>query len=359
MADLLSHCQEKRKLLLTNSSRFQSWGLYELLLERSWEIRGVSRAQAEDLINLAIHLGPHLDASYYQRELIEDMQARAWCYKANLRRLASDFEMAESAFQMAYGHLKNGTREPLERAVYLDLKASLRGTQRRLEEAKKLLHRAIAIFLHQGDGHRAGKSMVSLSWIYGNAGELEHAVATLQRSLPMIDPSQDERLVLCAWHNLIDFLTCMGRFIEAQGVYRNARPLYRKYAEDAEYGSRRLWMKGRIARGLGQSLEAEELFLSARKRFLADGIPYDAAVVSLELAVLYAQQNRTGELKQLAAEMLSIFTSLHISREALAALLFLKQAIDAEQLTVQTATGIARFLVRAASDPDLKFEAPA
>ncbi|MBV8201212.1 MAG: hypothetical protein JOZ15_11370 [Acidobacteria bacterium] len=358
LADLLAHRQEKRQLLVANSARFKTWGLYELLLDRSWEMRGVSRPQGEDLVNLAIHLGPHLDASYYRRELIEDMQARAWSYKANFRRLASDFAGAEEAFQVAYAHLKCGTREPLERAVFLDLKASLRGTQRRLEDAKRLLHRAITIFLHQGDGHRAGKSMVSLSWIHSHGDELEDAIATLRRSLLLIDPTQDERLLLCAWHNLIDFLTSMGRFIEAQGSYRTARPLYRKYAEDAEYGTRRLWVKGKIARGLGQFQEAEELFISARKRFLADGIPYDAAVVSLELAVLYAQQNRIAELKQLATEMLSVFTSLHIHREALAALMFLKQAVDAERLTVQTAAGIAKFLDRAATDPTLKFEAP-
>ncbi len=358
LADLLVHAQEKRKLLLANSSRFQTWGLYELLLDRSWELRGVDRADSEELVSLAIHLGPHLDASYYHRELVEDMQARAWSFKGNLRRLASDFVAAEDAFQIAYGHLKQGTREPLERAVYLDLKASLRGTQRRLHDAKTLLRRAIAIFLHQGDGHRAGKSMVNLAWIHSHAGEIEHAVATLRRSLMMIDPAQDDRLLLCAWHNLIDFLTSMGRFIEAQGLYRKARPLYRKYAEDVEYAPRRLWVRGKIARGLGQSKEAEELFLSARQRLLTGGIPYDAALVSLELAILYAQQNRTAELKELAGEMLSVFTSLQIDREALAALMFLKQAVDTERLTAQTAAGIARFLNLAAHDSELRFEAP-
>ncbi len=118
-------------------------------------------------------------------------------------------------------------------------------------------------------------------------------------------------------------------------------------------------MKGRIARGLGQHLEAEALLLAARERFVADESPFDAAVVSLELAVLYAEQKRTAELKQLAAEMLPIFTALKIHREALAALMFLKQAVDAEQLTVQTAMGVAQFLRRAEVDPSLKFEAPA
>lgn len=358
VADLLGHSPEKSKLLLANSSRFQTWGVYELLVERSWEARGTSRVEAENLARLAIHLGPHLDASYYQREVIEDLQARAWSYVGNLRRIASDLQGAEEAFETAFAHLKVGTREPLERAVFLDLKASLRGTQRRLDEARQLLCRAIAIFRHQGDDHRAGKSLLSLSWIYDNAGKSEDAIAVLQQALRLIDPSQDERLLLCAWHNLIDYLADLGRYIEAQGLYRKARPLYRKFAADPEFGTRRLWVKGKIARGLGQLLDAETLFMAARARYLADEIPYDAALVSMELAILYADQDRTAELKQLATEMLTIFTSRHIHLQALAALTFLKQATDAERLTVQTAAGIAKFLWRAEGDPSLEFQAP-
>jgi tetratricopeptide (TPR) repeat protein len=359
LADLLAHSRERRMLLLANSSRFQTWGLLEMILDQSWERRGVSRVQSEELVGLAIHLAPHLNVSYYQRELIADLQARAWGYKGNLRRMASDFAGAEEAFQVAYSHLKEGTREPLERAIFLDLKASLRGTQRRPEEAKRLLRRAITIFLHQGDDHRAGKSLVSLSWVHSNAGETEQAIVVLQKSLGLIDPSQDERLMLCAWHNLIEYLASLGRYIEAQGFYRKARPLYRKYSEDCEFGARRLWVKGKIARGLGQALEAETLFMAARERYLTDDVPYEAALVSMELAVLYAEQNRTAELKRLATEMLSIFSSRNVHRETLAALMFLKQAVDAERLTIQTVAGITSFLDRAAGDPSLKFEAPA
>lgn len=358
LADLLARNQERRLLLVANSARFQTWGLLELALDQSWERRGVSRVQSEELVDLAIHLAPHLKSSYYQQELVADLQARAWGYKGNLRRMASDFAGAEEAFQTAYSHLKEGTREPLERAIFLDLKASLRGAQRRLEEAKRLLRRAITIFLQHGDEHRAGKSLIGLSLMHSNAGETEQAIAVLQKSLELIDPSQDERLLLSAWHNLIDYLTTMGRYIEAQGFYRKARPLYRKYSEDCEWGPRRLWVKGKIARGLGQAVEAETFFMSARERYLTDNVPYEAALVSMELAVLYSDQNRTAELKRLATEMLSIFSSRNVHRETLAALMFLEQAIDAERLTIQTVAGITSFLGRAASDPSIKFEAP-
>jgi tetratricopeptide (TPR) repeat protein len=357
LAELLAVQPEKRKLLLANSPRFQTWGVYELLLERSWALRG-ARRDSEELAWLAIELSAHLDSAYYTHELIADLCSRAWSYLANLRRLTMDFVGAEQAFGCAYLHLKKGTHEALERAVFLDLKASLRCDQRRFPEAIRLLRRCVAIFLRQGDEHRAGKSLVNLAAVLLTAGEPEAAVSTTQDSLPLIDPDQDERVFLCAWSVLINAHIDMGRFIEARGLYRKARSLYQKF-DDAYWGGRRLWAKAKIERGLGQSEPAEALYLEARDRFVADGLPYEAGLVSLDLALLYVHQERNAELKQLAIETLPIFTSLQIHREAMAAFLFLKQAVEAERVSIEVVTGIAEFLKRASADPGLKFEAPA
>ncbi len=75
--------------------------------------------------------------------------------------------------------------------------------------------------------------------------------------------------------------------------------------------------------------EAEDHFLAARDGFLAVGVPYDAALVSLELALLYAEQKRLPELESLARELLCIFASRGIEREAIAALVCLRQTTAA------------------------------
>src|ERR1700743_1111119 len=62
LSDLLALRPEKRQLVVANSPRFHTWGVYELMLERSWNLRGVSRAQSEDLAVLALDLSHHLDA---------------------------------------------------------------------------------------------------------------------------------------------------------------------------------------------------------------------------------------------------------------------------------------------------------
>lgn len=357
LAELLEHPAEQQRLLVANSTRYRTWGVYEKLLDRSWELRTAARAQAEELALLALHLSSRLDDSLYRIDLIEDLRARAWSYIGNLRRIGGDMEGAEAAFGSAYGHLKRGTREPVERALYLDLKASLRGDQHRLEEASTLQRRAIEIFLHYGDEHRAGAGLINLAAIHTYAGDVEAAISLLQKALELIDP-HDDRLVLIVWTNLIDNVATLGRFIEAQGLYRQARPLYRKNRE-IHFDLRRLWVKAKIERGLGQVESAEALLLAAQAGYLGADRPFDAALVSLELALMYAEQHRVAELKKLASQLVPIFSARHIHCEALAALTFLTQALEAERLSAETAAGVANYLRQAQGNPDLKFVAPA
>lgn len=152
----------------------------------------------------------------------------------------------------------------------------------------------------------------------------------------MIDPEEEPRLLLSAWHNLVFYYAETGRFMEAQGLYIKVRPLYTRYP-DSWTQNRRHWVQGKIARGLGQITEAEEHLMAAREGFVAEGIPYDTALVSLELASLYAEQGRASELKRIAEEMLPIFSARHILRETLAAQFFLRWATSAERVRPELA----------------------
>lgn len=353
--ELLDYSPDQRKVLLQNSSRFQTWGLFELLIERSFEMGIREPGYAEELGRSALLLSDCLDSEIYGPELVEDLRARAWAYIGNACRLRSDLRGAEESFVKAYDHLQKGTKDPLERALLLDLEASLRRDQRRFEEAFRLLRRAVKVFLQSGQNHQAGRTLVNLATVYHDTGNLAEAIPLLHEALELIDPEEEPRLVLCARHNLIDDLAESGRYLEAQRHYREARPLYHSFA-DAWTQNRRKWVKGKISCGLGQCDQAEALFLAARQGFIEEGIPYDTALVSLDLALLYARQRRTGDLKRLAEEMVPIFSSLHIHREALAALAFLKQAAEADHATVDLVSRVACYLRKAQYDPELRFQ---
>jgi tetratricopeptide (TPR) repeat protein len=221
-----------------------------------------------------------------------------------------------------------------------------------------LLREAVSIFLKGGERHRAGRSLVNMSIVYSHSGRAEEGIPVLFQSLDLIEAEHEPRLLLCAKHNLITYLADAGRVQEARSLYRETRSLYRDFGEPWVQ-NRRHWVKGKIANGLGNLERAEALFLEARRGFLAEGIPYDTALVSLELAHLYARQGRAADLKRLAEESVPIFASRRIHREALAALAFLKQAMEAEAAGVELIARIAEFLRRAENDPALKFEPPA
>lgn len=354
--DLLRQPPALRAAFLSDV-RLHTWGFFELLVERSLETATRDPDLAEELGLLALGLSDRLRADLYGADVIEDLRGRAWGHVANARRVRSDLAGADRAIATAKEHLGKGTQDPLEIAVLLDLEGSLRRAQRNFPEAVRLLRQAAKIFLDHGDPHRSGRSLVNLSTVHYFAGEMDEALALLRRSLDLIDVEQEPRLRLCAQHNLIDYLTLSGRFEEAREVYRETRPIYRDFAEPWVQNRRR-WVRGRILRGLERPGPAESLLLAARDGFLAEGIPYDTALVSLEIATLYAEQVRTAELKRLAAEMVPIFSSLHIHREALAALAFLTQAIESEAAGLELLTAVADYLRRAAHEPDLRFQAP-
>lgn len=340
VAELLRQPEKRRVVLIRNARRFQTWGVLERLLELCFQKIPRKPQAGEELAHLALQVAEDLDAALYGAEAIEDMKARAWAFIGNARRVRFDLKKAEEAFERALVHLRQGTREPWELAVWLDLKASLFRAQRRFVEAKRLLNRALVLFLAVGDRHRAGRILVSMDNVLHRAGKPEEGIPLLYEALKLIDPTQEPDLLLIAQHNLLDDLAEVGRLMEAQRLLVKIQSLYRD-SDLPGMRNRRLWVEAKIARGLGQPRRAEELFIEARAGFLVQTAPYEVALVSLELAGLLAEQGRTAELKRLAAELAPIFSSRKVHREALAALTLWRQAVEAENATAELAARVA------------------
>lgn len=354
LAELLRQPPERREMLLRNGRRFRTWGVLELLIERSREKGIEDPAQGESLARLALTLTERLDAEHYGAERIQDLRARVWGQIGNLRRIASDFPGAETAFQTAFALLRQGTADLMEKAILLDVRASLLREQRRFDEAARLLRRAQRIFLQYGEKHRAGKVLVKMSTVHEHAARSDEAIRVLYEALKLIEPKRDPRLLLAAQHNLITNLAETGRFMEAQGLFIQARPLYARFP-DGWTQNRRRWVEGRIARGLGQLPEAEALLRAARDGFVGEGVAYDVALVSLDLALVHAEQGRTAEVQRIAEETIPLFSSRPIHREALAALVLWARAVREDMASRELILEVASFLRRARHDPDLRF----
>ena len=104
---------------------------------------------------------------------------------------------------------------------------------------------------------------------------------------------------------------------------------------DAYTQVRITWLEGKLAAALGDLDRAEKTFLEVREDLIARSQRYDAAMVSLDLALLYLRQNRTADLLTIAEEMHALFAAEEVPREALAALLVFQEAARKEQLTAE------------------------
>lgn len=331
----------ERHLRVEEDESLHTWGLCQLLLQRSREAvsedPGLALSRAELALSVSRHLGDVYDPGW-----VLDLRARAYAALGNTLRVLSELCAAEAAFREAESCLsRSGTGNGWARAEVLDLKSSLRQDQRRFEESEELLDAALALYQEAGDSHGTGKIHLKRAKLYREMGELERAIEHLNRSVGEIDQGA---LFAYARYNLLCCLDEAGRHQEAWSLLPEVRDLFR----DAKPLDRvRLrWAEGDIAAGLGRWDEAEAAYREVQREFERHRMPYNAALVALDLALLLARQGRTEELKRLSAELVAAFESRAIHREATAAFLLFQRACDEERATAEMISRLAALLRR-------------
>ncbi len=307
----------------------QAWGVCDLLLQKSREAVCAEPQRAVDLALLAGRLSAHLGEAY-DPEWVLDLRARAHAHLANGLRVLGELRSAEEAFRQADALLgRSLSGNARVEAEILSLKASLRRGQRRFEEALEILDRVISIYKdgdpEDRDLHLAGRALVKKAYTQIERGSPELAIPLLQEAEPLLDRQRDPRLLLCLRHNLLDSLAKVGRHAEADALLPEVRALCRETGGDLDRVRLR-WVEGKVDFGLGRLQAAEAAFREVQGELLNRQLGYDVALVSLDLALLYAMEGRTADLKRLAVEMILIFESREVHREAMAALLLLQGA---------------------------------
>lgn len=356
-ADLLlaleEHPFDRQLLLLTNSSRFWTWPLCGMLLDRSHELGFKDPARALDFARLGVRLAEQLSIDSYGESRVADLRARAWATLANAQRIASDFRASNQSFLRAERSLRKGTGDPLEKARLLLLRASLHGDQRRFGDAEKALDRVIAIARRNGDESLESTALVKKGIILGTSGRIDEAIHCLREGVRGIDPKAEPRLAVAAHHNLIVHLMEAGQLQEAVALLGATRPLYEELGDRMNL-IRLQWLEGKIAQNRGNLSEAEALLRGVGAALAEQGLGYDAALLALDLAGVYARQGRTREMRELAAEMIPSFQSREVHREALAALIVFQRAAKMDRVTLGLVHELSDYLEQCRKTPGLR-----
>ncbi len=324
---------------------FHTWGLTQLLLQRSREVVSEIPRKALERAELAVVVSRHL-SSAYDPGWVLDLRARAYAHLGNASRVVGELLSAEASFRKAESCLaRSRTGNAWAEAEILDMKGSLRMDQRKFEEAGELFDRARDLYRQEADSHGLAKVFLKQAKLFREMEDLEQAIEWLQRTPQEIDRAQEPRLFAAAMHNLLAILGRAGRFPEALDLLPEVQQLFRESALPLDRVRLR-WTEGNIAFGLGRLDEAEAAYREVQRDFLEHGVLYSMALVSLDLALLLSRQGRTEELKRLAAELMAVFSAQEVHREATAALVLFQRACEEERITAELIGRLAKLLRR-------------
>ena len=332
------------------------WPLCEALLRKSYEARFSDPRRMLNLAESAATVAKNIRLEKYPwPEFVADLQARAFAELGNAYRVNDQFASAEKAFEDALQSLDQGTGDSLLQARVMDLLASLRSDQRRLEDAISLLDQVHGLYLDAGDPHLAGRALVSKGISTHYLGQPQQAVVILRQGLKLLDSERDPQLVPVSQQGLLHALTNCGEYQQASRLLLRSG-LREAFAAEPINLLKLRWVEGKIHAGLGRLTTAERAFSQVRLEFLRIGQFYEAALVGMELAAVWLRQGRAAEVQELAAEMHEIFDELGVEREAAKAFYFVREACRAQAVTLLMIERIRVFLERLPWRPGLRFE---
>ncbi len=354
LAHLLALPPTRRRECITEApAQFRGLALAGLLLETSLGQMPGKPTEALALARLAKAVLSNSELS----NLATEFYARASAHVGNAFRVLGQLSAASGQFDDARFLLSHQpVIDPLVGAEMDRMEGSLRRDQRQFDRAEQLLQRAASSYQDTDQPREEALVLLKLGSLYREQGKPDQGVTLAKRVLAMHDPAQEPHLCLYAGHNLADALCDCGLHAQAREALAKNRSLQDEYGDPLSL-LRLQWVEGKIAHGLGEHHEAEILFLLARHGFKQHEIACDAALVSLDLAVLYLEQQRTADVKALAAEMVVIFEGQEIYREAATALHLFRDAAELDQVSLALVRNLATYLVHASRDPTFAYQA--
>ena len=255
-----------------------------------------------------------------RRALAADLCAEAWASLANLDRIRGRLSNAERLWRRADAALALGSGDKLLLVEVLGQHATLLRSQRQFHKAADFLAAALKAAKELEDPHEEGKLRAALSIVYSYSGHAERAFDELLRSLELLDPAREPELHLWALHVSVLYLTELGRHDQALVMAQACEVCY-FLLEDEVLALRGRWIKGRLHHRCHEPKVAEWYLDRARRGFRDKGLAYEAALATLDLALIHAERHDLRKVKHLVEEMYPVFIDKGIPREASASLI--------------------------------------
>jgi transcriptional regulator with XRE-family HTH domain len=350
---LMTHTRKERSRLIQAFPDYWSWALAVRACAASVKSAANRAEEALELAELALSIAERVPGEESWRSRLKGY---CWAHIANAHRVGNDLTGADEAFARAWELWRAGADSDPELLAgwrLFSLEASLRRAERRFSESLGLLDQAKASC--GGDPVATGRILLKKERVLNQTGDIQGAFATLVEAAPLVEASQDSHLLFALRFNMADDLCHLERCEEAAELLPEVRELAIQQANELDL-IRVGWLSAKVAAGQGRTEEAIAGLAQVGRDFTARELPYDAALSSLDLSVLWLKAGRTAEVRELAVAMGWIFKAKGIDREALAALRLFCDAARQESATVELAQQVIIEIekVRRSASPHLK-----
>lgn len=212
----------------------------------------------EEAAFVAHALAGILPESRFSEPFRNDLQSEAMLVIANCRRLAADWRGSATALHAARAHLERGTGEPVRRARFLSIQASLASDTGHLEQALDALAQATRIYHREQDIASVATIKVQEANTLLAACRHEEAVACAAEALRLLTP-REARLQMLAKSIITESLVFLGRSSEALCSLVATQPLYEQIwgpRTELQLG----YLEALLLDSLGHALESEKLY---------------------------------------------------------------------------------------------------
>lgn len=238
----------------------------------------------------------------------------------------------------------------LSEAYLLDMEASLRRDQGHLPQALKLHEDALTLARPE----EVGIILLNQAVTRKESGNPEGALESLEKAAGNIDGERQPRLRWVLRFNQASSLCALDRASEALPLVEEVRCLAERLRNEIDL-SRTLWLEAKCLEGIGQREEALTRLDQVRRALEAH--PFDYALASLDVVVLYREEGRFSEIKALSGSILTIFRAQKVHREAIAAAILFHEAAEKERVSLELVRQLQKFLAKAQTNPKLQFDA--
>jgi AraC-like DNA-binding protein/tetratricopeptide (TPR) repeat protein len=305
---------------------FTTPALFKLLSKRSREEGRKDSARGVVLAELAL---ASIEAS---AEVLGDDAANhlaeAWARVGNARRLASDYPGAAKAFAHAWGvwqQPRSLYRPEIEAEISIR-ESALRMNQRHFDHAAELADTAVRLARSLESPQKLAQFLIQRGSVSLYNGDAARALIAYQEARDVAKASGEIYFEFSAHTGCCLALIACKSYREATAVLERAADICNQLA-DGVFHHQVQWLHALLASNQNQHGQVVAHFQQARTGFIRARAMDYAAVVSLDLALLYHRNGQLDDLVPLLTEALPALEALQIDREYLAAVKLLRQAL--------------------------------